>query len=97
MPRRWAWLRVVFRANDDPMNGEDMWTWNFWRQTVERAVKTAAQFALVFTGAEAFNILDVDLVTTGGFALAGAVVSILTSVASSPFTEAGTPSLVEQD
>jgi hypothetical protein len=96
MPRRWAWLRVIFLAHHDPMKGPTMWTWKFWRQATERAVKTAAQFALVFTGADAFDIFKMDLVTAGGFALAGAAVSILTSVASSPFTESGTPSLVEQ-
>lgn len=73
-----------------------MWTWNFWRQAIERAVKTGAQFVLVFVGADAFNIFDMDLVAAGGFALAGAAVSILTSVASEPYHQRGTPSLVEQ-
>jgi hypothetical protein len=73
-----------------------MTSWTFWRQSTERAVKTAAQFALVFTGADAFNILEMDIASAGGFALAGAVVSILTSVASAPFAETGTPSMVEQ-
>ena len=71
-------------------------SWTFWRQAVERSVKTAAQFALVFTGADAFNIMEMDIVSAGGFALAGAAVSILTSVASAPFSETGTPSMVEQ-
>jgi hypothetical protein len=73
-----------------------MTSWVFWRQALERAVKTAAQFLLVFAGADAFSILEVDLVAAGGFALAGAAVSILTSVASAPFSAPNTPSLVEQ-
>jgi hypothetical protein len=73
-----------------------MTSWNFWRQTIERSVKTAAQFAMVFTGADAFNLLETDIVAAGGFALAGAAVSVLTSVASAPFSETGTPSMVEQ-
>jgi hypothetical protein len=78
------------------MNGDDaMTTWNYWRQTIERAVKTAAQFALVFLGADAFNILEMDLVAVGGFAGAGALVSVLTSIASAPFAQAGTPSAVD--
>lgn len=72
-----------------------MTTWSFWRQTIERAVKTAAQFALVFLGADAFNILEMDLVAVGGFAAAGALVSVLTSIASAPFAEQGTPSAVD--
>ena len=71
-------------------------SWVFWRQAVERSVKTAAQFSLVFLGADAFNIFEIDIVSAGGFAAAGAVVSVLSSIASSPFTESGTPSLVEQ-
>jgi hypothetical protein len=86
------------------MKGPTMLTWLFWRQAIERAAKTAAQFMLVFIGGSAvadgapaaFNILEVDLLTAAGYALAGAVVSFLTSMASSPFTESGTPSLVEQ-
>ena len=71
-------------------------SWVFWRQAIERSVKTAAQFSLVFLGADAFNIFEMDLVSVGGFELAGAVVSILTSVASAPFSESGTPSVVDQ-
>ena len=71
-------------------------SWVFWRQAVERSVKTAAQFSLVFLGADAFNIFEMDLMGVGGFALAGAVVSILTSIASAPFSESGTPSVVDQ-
>ena len=73
-----------------------MTTARFWKQTTERAVKTAAQFGLVFLGADAFNFLETDLVSAGGYALAGAIVSVLTSVASAPFSETGTPSMVEQ-
>ena len=72
-----------------------MWTWNFWKQALERAIKTAAQFALVFIGSDALNIFEVDLMTVAGFALAGAVVSILTSMASAPFADSDSPSLVE--
>lgn len=73
-----------------------MTTATFWKQAVERAVKTAAQFGLVFLGADAFNIMTTDLVAVGGYALAGAIVSILTSVASAPFSDSGTPSVVAE-
>lgn len=73
-----------------------MLTWGFWRQTIERAVKTASQFVLVFVGADAFNIFEMDLVAGGGFALAGALVSILTSIASEPYHQRGSPSAVQQ-
>jgi hypothetical protein len=71
-----------------------MMTWKFWRQALERSVKTGAQFILVFVGGDAFNVFEIDIVTAGGFALAGMAVSILTSVASAPFVESGTPSVV---
>jgi hypothetical protein len=69
---------------------------SFLTQTAERAIKTAAQFGLVFLGADAFDIMQTDLVTTGGYMLAGAVVSVLTSIASEPFHERGSPSAVGQ-
>ncbi len=74
-----------------------MWTVRFWKQTLERSIKTAAQFALVFFGADAFNLFESDWKAAAGFALAGALVSVLTSMASEPYRERGTPSMVDQD
>lgn len=67
---------------------------NFWVETSERAIKSAGQAALLFVGADQFNVLAFDWATLGGFALGGAVLSILTSVASAPIAGGDTPSVV---
>lgn len=74
-----------------------MWTRQFWIDTAERAVKSAAQFGLLAWGATAFTAVG-DVVpvaqATGLAMLFGAGLSALTSLASEPFGEKGTPSLV---
>lgn len=70
-----------------------IWTVAFWKAAAERAIKTAAQSAVLAVGADSLgaNALTFDWVTMGGFALGGAVLSLLTSVASNAAT--GSPSL----
>lgn len=71
-----------------------MFSWNFWKQALERAVKTAAQFMITIVGAEQFNLLEADwkamLATIG----TGAALSLLTSIATSGFGESDSPSAV---
>jgi hypothetical protein len=71
-----------------------MFSLNFWRQTIERAVKTGAQFLVAVVGAEQFNLLEADwqamLATVG----TGVALSILTSIATSGFGETDSPSAV---
>ncbi|EOM77894.1 Holin [Rhodococcus rhodnii] len=67
---------------------------NYFFDLSERAVKTAAQAAIGVLGAGAVGVLDVDWANVGSVAGLAAVVSILTSVASSGFGR-GTPSLVD--
>ena len=71
-----------------------MWTLVFWRQTAERAIKTAAQAALAFfiVGQTVFAEVDWSVVA-GGTAVA-AIASVLTSLASAPFGPVESPSLV---
>lgn len=71
-----------------------MWTLRFWQQAFERAVKTAAQSAILILGADQIDIAQANLQRVAVFAAGGAVLSLLTSVASLPFGPAGTPSLV---
>ncbi len=68
----------------------------FWRDAVERAIKTAAQAVIVgLVLAEGFNAFDTDWQLGLGFALGGAILSLLTSVASAPFGNSdGSASLV---
>lgn len=72
-----------------------MWTGAFWKAAAERAIKTAAQVAVTFVGADALDIFAVDYQRVLGIALGAAAVSLLTSVASSGVgPEKGSPSLV---
>ncbi len=74
-----------------------MWTSLFWRQTAERAVKTAAQAGAAFFVVGSTGVADVDWATVGGVAGAAAVASVLTSLASAPFGQPDSPSLVVED
>jgi hypothetical protein len=73
-----------------------MFTINFLRQTVERAVKTAAQSVLTAwtVGDGMFDAFALDYQLAAGFALGGAIFSVLTSIISAPFSEQESPSLV---
>lgn len=65
-----------------------MWTLTFWQDAAERAIKTAAQSAILglgFTSVTA-NALTFDWVEMGGFAAGGFILSILSSVGSFTFT-----------
>jgi hypothetical protein len=74
-----------------------MFTVAFWRQTAERAVKTAAQFAIVGLGGNFVSAWDADWRMVAGAAAAGAVTSVLTSVASQGVGPGGSPSVVFED
>lgn len=67
----------------------------FWVETIERAVKTAAQSIIVLVGGDALNAFDLDWQQMLGVGLGGAVVSVLTSVGSRRIgPDDGSPSLV---
>jgi len=74
-----------------------MFSKQFWMDTLERALKTAAQFGLFAWGTTAFTKVG-DVVNTGaavGLAIVfGAGLSLLTSVASISIGEKGSPSLL---
>jgi hypothetical protein len=66
----------------------------FWRDTFERAIKTAVQSVLLaIAGATGADLFTLDWQTIGIAALGGAVLSVITSVGSLPFGPAGSPSL----
>ena len=67
----------------------------FWRETAERSMKTAAQSALLVVGADQINAFAAGWADVAGFAVGGAVLSVLTSVASKRLgDDDSTPSLV---
>ena len=73
----------------------NLWSAAFWRDAAERASKTAAQSAILALGGGAANVLTLDWLTLGGAAGGGALLSLLTSVASLKVT--GTASLARTD
>jgi hypothetical protein len=72
-----------------------MFTVFFWRDAIERAVKTAAQALILSAGAGAgFDLYHFDFKAGAIATLGGLLLSLLTSIASAPFGNTGTPSLV---
>ncbi|MBX6355797.1 MAG: holin [Micromonosporaceae bacterium] len=75
-----------------------MFTVTFWKQAAERAIKSAAQALLgLWVGAQAFNAWDADWKKAAGVALGGAILSVLTSLASASVGKGNSPSLVQTD
>ena len=75
-----------------------MRTAEFWWETLERAIKTAAQFGLLAWGTTAFTVVGDVLPTAQATGLAmsfGLVLSALTSVATVNIGAKGTPSMVK--
>lgn len=71
---------------------------NFWRQALERALKSAVQAMIALIPADTFNVLDVDdwrLVL--GAAVTGALLSLGTSIVTAPVGPADDPSIVRPD
>ena len=58
-----------------------MFTAPFWKAATERAIKTAAQTAILTIGADTFNVVTLDWAEVAGFAGGGLLLSYLTSVA----------------
>lgn len=75
-----------------------LYTAAFWRAASERAIKTAAQSAILSIGATsvAVNALAIDWAQLGGFAAGGFVLSILTSIASG-IASGGGPSITNAE
>lgn len=73
-----------------------IFTKTFWLEALERALKTVAQALILMWGAaEGFNLFEANWETVGGTALGGFIISILTSIVSSPFGRNNSPSLVK--
>lgn len=69
----------------------------FWQAALERAVKSAAQAAVLAFGAGQANILDLDWGTLGGFAAGAFVLSLLTSIGSDALTGGSGPSITNAE
>lgn len=54
---------------------------DYFKDLLDRAVKTAAQSAVLTIGADQVNALEADWRLVGGMALGGAALSLLTNLA----------------
>lgn len=66
----------------------------FWVESLERAVKSAAQGALLAVGADQLDVLALDWSVLAGFAGGAFLLSALTSLASGTIGD-DSPSLVD--
>lgn len=71
-----------------------MFTKSFWKQALERAIKTAAQAAVALLTANGTGILDVDWGTVASVAGLAAAASFLTSIVTSGVGQPDSPSAV---
>lgn len=74
-----------------------MITKTFLVDALERAIKTAAQTAVVAIGAAAgFDLFTANWRSVGGAAAGGFILSVLTSLSSKPFGDAQSASVVSE-
>lgn len=71
-----------------------MFTHQFWQLTIERAIKTFAQSLAAIFSAAGLGLLTVPWSASLSTAGMAAVLSVLTSMASAPVGESGSPSLL---
>jgi hypothetical protein len=74
-----------------------MWTGSFWKQTLERAIRTAAQIALSFWVVGETGILDVDWMQFGSVVALGAFSSVAMSIVATGVGDHESPSVVRVD
>lgn len=72
-----------------------MWTKNFWKQSGERAAKSAAQALLGMWALDGFNVLHADWPLAGGVAGGAALLSVLSSIVTSGIGQPNDPSAVK--
>lgn len=67
---------------------------NFWRQAVERAIKTAAQALALALGGDAANWINLDAGRIAVAIAGGFILSMATSIATAPVGQPDDPSAV---
>jgi hypothetical protein len=74
-----------------------IFTATFWLETLERALKSSAQFIIGAWGVgdAVFNLCPMDWTVAAGAAATGFTLSVLTSIASAPIGRKASPSLVQ--
>jgi hypothetical protein len=73
-----------------------MFTWRFWRETSERAIKSGAQAVILALGAsEVLDLFAMDFMLLLGAAGAGGLLSVLTSLTTIRVGATGSPSAID--
>lgn len=78
-----------------------MTTWRFWREALERAVKTSAQAAILRIAGEGaaaaagYDVFNVEWLSVLGYAAGGFVISVLTSLSTSSMGAPDSPSAIK--
>jgi hypothetical protein len=60
-----------------------MWSSSFWKASAERAIKTFAQTLVALVGTDAADVLTISITDAVQASVVAAVLSVLTSLASS--------------
>lgn len=73
-----------------------MMTWRFWREAIERGVKSGAQAVILALGAsEGLDLFTMDFGLLVGAYGAGVLLSVLTSLATVRIGVSNSPSAIE--
>ena len=73
-----------------------MFTINFWRDALERAIRTAAQAVLALWGTSITGVLEVNWEQVGSVAALAALTSVLMSIAATGVGDRSTPAFVRE-
>jgi hypothetical protein len=73
-----------------------MWSLAFWKDTAERAIRTAAQALLALWGTQVTGIMQVDWTQALSVAALAALSSVLMSLIATGVGDKGTPSFVDE-
>ncbi len=90
-------LRLLFGrepVHHELTGGNEMFAWRFWRETIERATKSGAQAVVLALGG-GINLYEMNVTILLGAAGAGALLSLLTSLATVGVGAAGSPSAID--
>lgn len=69
-----------------------MWNFSFWKATGERAISTAAEFALVLLGTDIAGYMEVDWYKLVVISAIGGLTAVLKSLATAGLSD-GSPSI----